>query len=35
MSKHYDVVVLGAGVSALAAAALLARRSWRVLNLML
>ncbi len=33
MSKHYDVVVLGAGVSALAAAALLARRSWRVLVL--
>jgi hypothetical protein len=30
-SKHYDVVVLGASVGALAAAALLARRSWRVL----
>src|SRR5262249_13861069 len=33
MSKHYDVVVLGASVGALAAAALLARRSWRVLVL--
>ncbi|HEY1956911.1 MAG TPA: NAD(P)-binding protein [Polyangiaceae bacterium] len=33
MSKHYDVVVLGAGVGALVAAALLARRSWRVLVL--
>lgn len=33
MSKHYDVVVLGAGIGALAAAALLARRSWRVLVL--
>jgi len=33
MSKHYDVVVLGAGLSALSAAALLARRSWRVLVL--
>jgi two-component sensor histidine kinase len=32
-SKHYDVVVLGAGVGALASAALLARRSWRVLVL--
>ena len=33
MSKHYDVVVLGASVGALTAAALLARRSWRVLVL--
>ena len=33
MAKHYDVVVLGAGVGALATAALLARRSWRVLVL--
>ena len=33
MAKHYDVAVLGAGVGALAAAALLARRSWRVLVL--
>jgi glycine/D-amino acid oxidase-like deaminating enzyme len=31
MSKHYDVAVLGAGIGALTAAALLARRSWRVL----
>ena len=30
MAKHYDVAVLGTGVGALAAAALLARRSWRV-----
>ncbi len=33
MSKHYDVVVLGGSVGALATAALLARRSWRVLVL--
>ncbi|MEO7111413.1 MAG: NAD(P)-binding protein, partial [Polyangiaceae bacterium] len=33
MDKHYDVVVLGAGLGALATAALLARRSWRVLVL--
>ncbi|MGH7294507.1 MAG: NAD(P)-binding protein, partial [Polyangiaceae bacterium] len=33
MAKHYDVAVLGAGIGALSAAALLARRSWRVLVL--
>lgn len=33
MSKHYDVAVLGAGIGALCTAALLARRSWRVLVL--
>jgi phytoene dehydrogenase-like protein len=33
MSKHYDVAILGAGLGALTAAALLARRSWRVLVL--
>jgi phytoene dehydrogenase-like protein len=33
MSKHYDVAILGAGIGALSAAALLARRSWRVLLL--
>src|SRR5260370_300999 len=33
MSKHYDVAVLGAGLGALASAALLARRGWRVLLL--
>lgn len=32
-SKHYDVVVLGGGIGALTSAALLARRSWRVLVL--
>jgi glycine/D-amino acid oxidase-like deaminating enzyme len=32
-SKHYDVIVLGGGIGALATAALLARRSWRVLVL--
>ncbi|OJY24546.1 MAG: hypothetical protein BGO98_16705 [Myxococcales bacterium 68-20] len=32
-SKHYDVVILGCGLGALATAALLARRSWRVLIL--
>jgi phytoene dehydrogenase-like protein len=31
MAKHYDVVVLGAGIGALTTAALLSRRSWRVL----
>jgi hypothetical protein len=31
MAKHFDVVVVGAGLGALAAAALLAKRSWRVL----
>jgi len=31
MSKHYDVVVLGLGLGPLLAAALLSRRSWRVL----
>jgi phytoene dehydrogenase-like protein len=33
MSKHYDVAILGAGIGALTTAALLARRSWRVLVL--
>jgi phytoene dehydrogenase-like protein len=33
MSKHYDVVVLGGSLGALTCAALLARRSWRVLVL--
>jgi hypothetical protein len=33
MTKHYDVAVLGMGAGALAAAALLARRSWRVVVL--
>lgn len=33
MAKHYDVVVLGTEVGQLAAAALLAHRSWRVLVL--
>jgi phytoene dehydrogenase-like protein len=33
MSKHYDVAVLGAGIGALTTAALLSRRSWRVLVL--
>ncbi len=33
MAKHYDVVVLGGSLGALATAALLARRSWRVLVL--
>ncbi len=31
MSKHYDVVVVGRSLGALATAALLSRRSWRVL----
>ncbi len=31
MSKHYDVVVLGTGLGPLVTAALLSRRSWRVL----
>jgi phytoene dehydrogenase-like protein len=33
LAKHYDVAILGAGLGALATAALLARRSWRVLVL--
>jgi phytoene dehydrogenase-like protein len=33
LAKHYDVAILGAGIGALSAAALLARRSWRVLVL--
>src|SRR5580704_5838048 len=33
MSKHYDVAILGGGIGALTTAALLARRSWRVLVL--
>ncbi len=33
MAKHYDVAVLGTSIGALACAALLARRSWRVLVL--
>ncbi len=33
MAKHYDVGILGAGIGALTTAALLARRSWRVLVL--
>lgn len=33
MAKHYDVAILGAGIGALSAAALLARRSWRVVVL--
>src|ERR1700724_2987750 len=30
MAKHYDVAILGAGIGALATAALLSRRSWGV-----
>src|SRR5579859_769677 len=33
MAKHYDVAILGASAGALVTAALLARRSWRVLVL--
>src|SRR5579864_9148715 len=33
MAKHYDVAVIGTSIGALACAALLARRSWRVLVL--